>query len=103
MCSPQNCEIVRALGVGADELHENDPPAEVEGSHQAIISSRNLEPDALAVQHLGFRNRLLHVVSRGPVRGSGQPVPAFHRNLCFRMLARKPDEHAPRYDPHDAE
>jgi hypothetical protein len=47
------------LGVRADKFHESDLPAEVESNHQTIISPRNLKPDALAVQYLGVRSRLL--------------------------------------------
>jgi hypothetical protein len=42
--------------VGADELDEDDLPTKLERRHQTIVSSRNFEPDALAVQHLGLRS-----------------------------------------------
>ena len=37
------------FGVSADELHEGHLPTEIKGDHQAIVSSCNLEPVALAV------------------------------------------------------
>ncbi len=77
------------LCMGADELHECYLPLEIESDYQAVISSRNFEPDALAVQHLGFRSRSLDFISRGPMRGSDEFVPAFERNLCLRMFAPK--------------
>jgi hypothetical protein len=77
------------LGVRADEFHKSYLPAEVEGGHQAIVPSRNLEPDTVAVQDLGFRRRLLNLVRGGPMRGSDEFVPAFKRNLCFWMPPQK--------------
>jgi hypothetical protein len=44
------------LGMGADEFHEGYLPAEIECDDQAVVSSCNLEPRALAVKHLGFRS-----------------------------------------------
>jgi hypothetical protein len=35
-----------------DEFHESYLPAKVEGNHQAVVPSRDLEPYALAVQYL---------------------------------------------------
>src|SRR5258708_7626971 len=48
--------------MGADELHESDLSTEIEGGHQAIVSSCDLKSHALAVQHLGFRSRLLDLI-----------------------------------------
>jgi hypothetical protein len=35
--------------VGTDELHERDLPTQIEGGHQAIVTSRHLKPHTLAV------------------------------------------------------
>ena len=83
------------LGVRADEFHEGYLSAEVEGSHQAIVPSCNLEPDALAVQHLGVRGRLLNLVCGCPMRGSNEFVPAFKRHLCLRVVTPKSDQRIP--------
>src|SRR2546427_12896070 len=48
----RQCIDTVILRMGADELHEGDLPTEVESSHQAIVSSRDLEPHTLAVKHL---------------------------------------------------
>jgi hypothetical protein len=63
------------LGMRPDELHEGHLSAEVESDHQAVVSSRNFEPDALAVQHFGFRSCSLDLIRRGPMRGSDEFVP----------------------------
>jgi hypothetical protein len=44
--------------VGADKLHERDLPTEVEGDDEAIIASRNLEYDALAIEYFSFEAAL---------------------------------------------
>ena len=46
----QNIDAV-VLGMGANKLHEGYLPAEIESDPQAVVSSRNFEPDALAVQY----------------------------------------------------
>ena len=37
------------FGMRANELHERHLPTEIKGDHQAIVSSCNFEPGALAV------------------------------------------------------
>src|ERR1700719_4197762 len=64
-----------------DELHEGDLPTEIESSNQAIVSSRDLEPHTLAVQHLGFRSGFLDLIRGTPLRRSHELVPAFKRDL----------------------
>src|SRR6266567_1508383 len=86
--------------VGADELHESDLPTEIEGGNQAIVSSCDLESHALAIQYLGFRSGFLNLIRRGPLRGSHDRVPAFKRDLCFRVLAPEADKHVSSDDPH---
>src|SRR5688572_22141226 len=86
--------------MGAYELHEDDLPAEIECRHQPIVSSRNLESYSLAVEHLRVRRGPLDVVCRNPLRGPDDFVPAFKRNLCFRMLPPKSDKHISGDDPH---
>src|SRR5438876_12288142 len=88
------------FGMRADEFHEGYLPAEVEGSHQAIIASRNLEPDAFAVQHLSPRSRLLDLVCGRPMRGSDKFVPAFERNLRLGVCVPKAYERISSNDPH---
>src|SRR5215831_1574428 len=86
--------------VSTDELHERDLPVEIESSHQAIISSRNLEPDPLAVQYLRLRGGLLDLVRRGPLRRSHERMPALERCPRFWMLAPEFDEDASSNDSH---
>src|SRR6266567_115329 len=86
--------------VGADELHESDLPAEIEGGNQAIVSSRDLESHALAIQYLGFRSGFLNLIRRSPLRGSHDRVPAIKRDLCFRLLAPEADKHVSSNYPH---
>jgi len=69
-----------------DEFHESYLPAKVEGNHQAVVPSRDLEPYALAVQYLSSRRRLPDFVRGHPMRGPYEFVPAFERNLCFRVV-----------------
>jgi hypothetical protein len=49
-------QVVDALvfTMGPDELYEGHLSAEIESNHQTVVSTRNLEPDALAVQHPEF-------------------------------------------------
>src|SRR5215468_7523812 len=63
------CHCIDAVifRVSADELHERDLPAEIESGYQAIISRRNLEPDPIAVQHLGLRAGPMDLAGRGPL------------------------------------
>src|ERR1700676_2535460 len=96
----RQCIDAVILPMGADELHEGDPPTEIEGGHQAIVSSCDLKPHTLAVQHLGFRSRLLDLIGGCPLRGSHDRVPAFKRDLCFRVLAPEADKHVSSDDPH---
>ena len=86
--------------MGTDKFHEGYLPAKVEGGHQAIVPSCNLEPDALAVQHLGSRRRLLDLIRGHPMRGSDERVPTFKRNLCLRVVGPKADERIPSNHPH---
>src|SRR5580692_4624461 len=86
--------------MGADEFHEDDLSTEIESSDQAIISSRDLEPDALAVQHLGFRSGFLNLIRGGPLRGSHELMPAFQGHSCFRMPAPEVDKHVSSNHPH---
>src|ERR1700676_3259809 len=85
-----------------DEFHEGDLPTEIERGNQAIVSSRDLEPHTLAVQHLGFRSRLLDLIGGRPLRGSHDRVPAFKRDLCFRVLAPEADKRVSSNHPHAA-
>jgi hypothetical protein len=50
------------LGVGADEFHEGDLPTKIKSGHQTVISSCNLEPDALAIAYFGYWSRSLDLV-----------------------------------------
>src|SRR3982075_2161092 len=86
--------------MGANELHESDLSTEIQGGHQAIVSSCDLKPDALAVQHLGFRSRPLDFIGGCPLRRSRDRVPAFKRDLCFRVLVPEADKHVSSDDPH---
>src|SRR3984893_12777447 len=83
-----------------DELHEGDLPAEIESGYQAIVSSRDLEPHTLAVQHLGFRSGFLDLIRGTPLRRSHELVPAFKRDLSFRVPAPEVDKHVSSTDPH---
>src|ERR1700722_9540683 len=96
----RQCIDAVILRMGADELHEGDLPTEIESSHQAIVSTRNLEPHTLAVQHLGLRSGLLDLIRGAPLRRSHQLVPAFERDLCFRVPAPEVDKHVSSNDPH---
>src|SRR6266581_409861 len=80
--------------VGADELHEGDLPTEIESSYQAIVSSRDLESHALAIQYHGFRSGFLNLIRGSPLRGSHDRVPAFKRDLRFGVLAPEADKYA---------
>src|SRR5437868_14813810 len=80
------------FGMRANEFHKGYLPAKVEGGHQAIVSTGNLEPDALAVQHLGTRRRFADLVRGHPMRGPDKFVPAFERNLCYRVVGPTADE-----------
>ena len=84
----------------ANEFHEGDLPAKVEGGDKAIVPSCNLEPDALAVQYLSSRRRLLDLVRGHPSCSSDERVPAFERNLCLRVVGPKADERVPGNHPH---
>jgi hypothetical protein len=84
----------------ADEFHEGHLPAEVEGRHQAIIPSGNLESDALTAQHLGSGRGFPNVVRRHPMRSFDEFVPAFQRDPRFRVRVAKADECIPSDDPH---
>src|SRR5438874_5319927 len=86
--------------VGADELHESDLPMEIEGGNQAIVSSGDLESHALAIRYLGSRSGFLNLIGRSPLRGSHDRVPAFKRDLCFRVLAPEADKHVSSNYPH---
>jgi hypothetical protein len=60
-CFLQYCDIVKVSTRSYSacvpmKLHEGHLSAEVESDRQAVVSCRNVEPDALAVQHLGFRS-----------------------------------------------
>ena len=79
----------------SDEFHEGYLPAEIEGGNQAIIPSCNLEPDALAVQHLGSWSRFLDLIRGDPARGSDESVPALEREPCFRVVFPKANERIP--------
>ena len=46
----------------ADEFYEGDLPTEIEGDHETIVSSGNLESCALATEHLGFRSGGLNII-----------------------------------------
>src|SRR5229473_826681 len=83
-----------------DELHEGDLPTEIESSYQAIVSSRDLESHALAIQYLGFRSGFLNLIRGSPLRGSHDRVPAFKRDPCFRVLAPEADKHVSSNHPH---
>jgi hypothetical protein len=89
--------------MAADELHEGDLPTEIEGNHEPIVSSGNLESHPLAVEDFGFGCRRLDFVGRDPTRSPGQFVPPFERNLRFRVSTPKIDEHISRNDPHTKE
>src|SRR5438270_9076539 len=86
--------------VGADELHEGDLPTEIEGGHQAIVSSCDLKPHTLAVEHLGFWSGFLDVIRGHPLRRSHEHGPTFERGLSFRVLAPEVDKHVSSDDPH---
>src|SRR5258707_7918901 len=96
----RHCIDTVILCMGADELHEGDLPTEIESGHQAIVSSRDLEPHTLAVQHLGFRSGFLDLIRGCPLRGSYDRVPAFKRDLCSRVLAPEADKHVSSDEPH---
>jgi hypothetical protein len=49
--------------MATDELNEGYLPAEIEGNHQTIISSHNVEPDTLAIQHFGSWNSSLAFIT----------------------------------------
>src|SRR5262245_26823896 len=87
------------LGVGAYEFHEGDLPAKIKSGHQTVISSCDFEPDALAIEHFGFRSRFLDVVCRSPMCGGYELVPAFERDSCFRMIAPKTGKRVSSNDP----
>src|SRR5262249_42973899 len=94
------CIDVVIFRVSADEFHERDLPAEIESGHQAIISPRNLEPDPIAVQHLGLRGGLPYLVGRGPLSRSHERMPALERCPRFRMLAPEFDKDTSSNDSH---
>src|ERR1700694_4051175 len=96
----RQCIDAVILRMGADELHEGDLPTEIESGHQAIVSSRDLKPHTLAVQHLGFRSGFLNLIRGCPLRRFHELVPAFERDLCFRVPAPEVDKHVSRNDPH---
>src|SRR5262249_54930936 len=90
----RHCQRIDAvvLGMGSDELHEGDLAAEIESNNQTIVSSSDLEPDALAAQHLGLRSRFLHLVHQTPIGGSDEFVQTLKQNFCLRMFVGKADE-----------
>src|SRR4051812_48175254 len=88
------------LRMSTDELYKSDLPLEIEGSYQAIVSSRDVEPHPLAVQHFGFRSGFLDLVRGGPLCRSHEVVPAFERDLCFRVSAPKANKDVSSNDPH---
>jgi hypothetical protein len=45
------------LGVYVDKFHKCYLPTEIESSHQTIVSSHYLEPNAFAVEHFGLWRR----------------------------------------------
>src|SRR5262249_3347789 len=90
------------FGVGPDELHEGHLATEIESNDQAVVSSRNIEPDALAVQYLGFWSGLLDFIGRSPVRCLDERVPAFERDFRLRVLAPEINQCVPGDDPHGA-
>jgi hypothetical protein len=89
----RQCIDAVILRMGAGELHEGDPPTEIESGHQAIISSRDLETHTLAVQHFGLRSGFLNLIRGCPLRRIHELVPAFERNLCFRVPVPEVDKH----------
>jgi hypothetical protein len=86
--------------MGADKLYEGYLSTKIEGDDQAVVSSRDFEPDALAVEDLGFRGGSLNLVCRGPMRRSDELEPTFERDLRFRVLAPKVDKRISGNDPH---
>ena len=73
--------------VGADELHEGDLPTEIEGGHQAIVSSCDLKPHTLPVQHLGLRSRSASVKVRKALAARlGSQVNAEPSNMSFHCV-----------------
>jgi hypothetical protein len=85
------------LGVRADKFHESDLPAEVESSHQTIISPSNLKPDALAVQYLGVRSRLLNLVCGWVERDHAKHAAMLHK---IQQLSIERVMYAPVIDLH---
>src|ERR1700686_3625802 len=82
------CVDAVILRVGADELHEGDLPTEIESSHQAIASARDLEPHTLAVQHFGFRSSFPDLIRGHPLRRSHfKTSERARRKASFRLLA----------------
>src|SRR6516225_8686378 len=88
------------LGMRPDELHEGPLSAEIESDQQAVVSSCNFKPDALAIQHLGFRSCSLDLIRRRPMRRSDKFVPTFERDLRLRVLTPKVDQCVSGNDPH---
>src|SRR5271154_4804349 len=84
----------------ADELNESRLPTKIERDHQTVVSSRDIESDALAIQRLALRSRSLDIVHRGPVRGPDALEPTFQRHLSLRVSAPKADERVSRDYPH---
>ena len=56
------CVDAVILHMRSDEFHEGYLPAEIEGGDETITPSCNLEPDALAVQHLRSWSRFLDLI-----------------------------------------
>ena len=81
--------------MGSDKFHKRYLPPEVECGDQAIIPSCDLEPDALAVQHLGSGGRFLDFISRGPVRGPDELVPAFEGRSGLGVASPKANKRIP--------
>jgi len=48
--------------MGADEFYERDLATKIKSSYQAVVTSRNLESDALAAQHLRFGSSPLYLI-----------------------------------------
>ena len=81
--------------MGSDKFDEGYLTSEVESGDQAIIPSCDLEPDALAIQYLGSGSRFLDFISRGPVRGSNELVPAFERRSGLGVVSPKSNKRIP--------
>jgi hypothetical protein len=66
-----NCKRVHLviLGMAADEPDERDLGAEIKGNDQSERVVGDLEANALCVENLRARKRLLHIIRRFPIHG----------------------------------